>query len=427
MLIEFYGKNFGCFRDEFRLSMLATDIDPDSDRGIVEVVVDGDDEPLRLLRCAAIYGPNASGKSTIIRAAGVLAELLRASRGYSSDESLEGYEPFALGQEPEEPVMLGLKAVVDGVVYDYTAEFNESEIVSEKLVRLSGKKPEELLKRTGSNVTGLWGKNPQFRLIKGQFRSNALLLSLAGSLAPALAEHICVGFIQRLEAHDLTSATKSGGLFSSVEYASMLAARDEEFRSWLLGRLRSADVGVDDLKPRKVVTYRPAFKFGKTSKRPLKKARIAYRLVLHHGSSEGSVSLPYSRESLGTRRLIEMSPILYGLARGEKYHAAFVDEFDASMHPMLLQELIGHFNCNTPAAEVSGQLVFTTHETALMEGEARGATLRRDQVWFTEKDSSGASRLYSLVEFKERNILNMRRRYLQGRYGALPSLGRFGD
>ena len=62
MLVEFYGQNFGCFRDEFRLSMLATDIDPNSDRGIVKVRVDGDAEPLRLLRAVAIYGPNASGK-----------------------------------------------------------------------------------------------------------------------------------------------------------------------------------------------------------------------------------------------------------------------------------------------------------------------------------------------------------------------------
>ena len=74
-----------------------------------------------------------------------------------------------------------------------------------------------------------------------------------------------------------------------------------------------------------------------------------------------------------------------------------------------------------------GQLIFATHETALLDAEAKDAVLRRDQVYLTEKDSSGASRLYSVAEFKERNNLNLRRRYLQGRYGALPALGQFGD
>ena len=76
MLLEFYGRNFGCFRDEFRLSMLATDVDPGSDRGVVEVKVEGEDEPLRLLRAVAIYGPNGSGKSTVLRGRGT-----GASRG----------------------------------------------------------------------------------------------------------------------------------------------------------------------------------------------------------------------------------------------------------------------------------------------------------------------------------------------------------
>ncbi len=79
MLIELFGRNFGSFRDEFHLSMLATDIDPGNPRGIVEVPLEGEDEPLRLLRCAAIYGPNASGKSTVLRAAAALEHLLSSS------------------------------------------------------------------------------------------------------------------------------------------------------------------------------------------------------------------------------------------------------------------------------------------------------------------------------------------------------------
>ena len=134
MLIEFYGKNYGCFRDEFRLSMLATDIDPKSDRGIVEVKVEGDPEPLRLLRAAAIYGPNASGKSTVLRAAGALSRLLSVTQSYSSDRPLTVYEPFAFGSKAAgTPVTLGARAVIDHAVYDYLVSFDRTAIHHEKL------------------------------------------------------------------------------------------------------------------------------------------------------------------------------------------------------------------------------------------------------------------------------------------------------
>ena len=96
------------------------------------------------------------------------------------------------------------------------------------------------------------------------------------------------------------------------------------------------------------------------------------------------------------------------------------------MHPVLLQAVIGQFN-RMPAHKAHGQLVFTVHETSLLDAEAKNAVLRRDQIYFTEKDTNGASRLYSLAEFRERNNLNIRRRYLQGRYGALPAVGSFAE
>ena len=109
MLIELYGANFGCFRDEFSLSMLATDIDPGSCKGVVSVDIDGDAKPLRLLRSVAIYGPNASGKSTVLRAANALRFLLENSAQLRSDQRLLPYEPFALdAAHRDAPVSLAL-------------------------------------------------------------------------------------------------------------------------------------------------------------------------------------------------------------------------------------------------------------------------------------------------------------------------------
>ncbi len=128
---------------------------------------------------------------------------------------------------------------------------------------------------------------------------------------------------------------------------------------------------------------------------------------------------------MGTRRFLDLAPFFFDVSQGNSAITFFVDELDASLHPVLLGQLVRHFNCELPQAHVQGQLIFAAHETGLIDDKAKEAILRRDQVYFTEKNSSGAARLYSLAEFKERNNLNIRRRYLQGRYGALPSLGDF--
>ncbi|MDA8378526.1 MAG: AAA family ATPase [Planctomycetia bacterium] len=426
MLVEFYGQNFGCFRDEFRLSMLATDIDPNSDRGIVKVRVDGDAEPLRLLRAVAIYGPNASGKSTVLRAAAALRHLIGESATLESDAMLAPYEPFAVGADGK-PVRLGITAVIDNTVYDYEVQFLRSHFTSERLeLWHADGEATVLLDRIGQKVSGQWGDDPQFALISKDFRPNALLLSLADRLAPALAKNIAVGLRRLLEPYP--SIPARFGFFNRDD-AARLAYEDRNFADWLASRLKSADVGVTGLKTEEFETPArfPADDDGERKADGANRInkRKSYRISLTHGTPDRGFEVPYRRESLGTRKLVELAPLLYQLAHAKQPMAALVDEIHESLHPKLLEGLIRNFNCDTPMEQVRGQLVFATHETALLDGEAWTAVLRRDQIYLTEKDASGAARLYSIAEFKERNNLNIRRRYLQGRYGALPSLGVF--
>jgi energy-coupling factor transporter ATP-binding protein EcfA2 len=425
MLVEFYGQNFGCFRDEFRLSMLATDIDPNSDRGIVKVRVDGDAEPLRLLRAVAIYGPNASGKSTVLRAAAALRHLIGESATLESDAMLAPYEPFAVGADGK-PVRLGITAVIDNTVYDYEVQFLRSHFTSERLeLWHADGEATVLLDRIGQKVSGQWGDDPQFALISKDFRPNALLLSLADRLAPALAKNIAVGLRRLLEKHSNNITVFD---FIIGNDAATRAYDDRGFADWLASRLKSADVGVTDMKTEEFEIperspsdddQHAAVGTDRINKRK------SYRISLTHGTPECGFEIPFQHESLGTKRLVKLAPLFYDLAHAKQPMATFVDEIHESLHPKLLEGLIRNFNCDTPMEQVRGQLVFATHETALLDGEAWTAVLRRDQIYLTEKDASGAARLYSIAEFKERNNLNIRRRYLQGRYGALPSLGVF--
>ena len=426
MLIQFTGENFGCFRDEFTLSLLATEVDPDSPRGVAEVHIEGDEEPLRLLRAIALLGPNGSGKSTVVHAAGALRNLIASSGVLSSDDTLDAYEPFALGPHSRKPVRLGVKAVIDGRVYDYTVAFSRRRILHEKLCRWDGDEQQVLLSRADTSTSGTWTRDPQFELLTRSFRQNALLLSLADSLAPNLAQGVAVAIRELLNTVDPTMPLWG---FRNLRAQSVArrAQKDAAFSSWLLARLRAADVGVADLKAEETRTVFEAEDGESDSESPgaSRQIRTSHHLTLLHQAEQGAMPIAYARESLGTRRLVEMGPVLYDIASASSAKAAFIDEFDASMHPVLLRALVQHFNCDLAIEKAGGQIIFTTHETSLLDGEARDAPLRRDQVYFTEKDPFGASRLFSIAEFKERNNLNLRRRYLQGRYGALPSLGAF--
>ncbi|MBL0871666.1 MAG: AAA family ATPase [Phycisphaerales bacterium] len=424
MLIELFGRNFGCFRDEFRLSMLASDIDPGSTRGIVEAKIEGDDEPLRLLRAVAIYGPNGSGKSTVLRAAGALRRHLITTKNLRSDQPLPFFDPFALCDSVQLPITLGVRSVVDKRIYEYQIQYNRSEFIHEHLFQLNVSGKDVLFERDFQDVRGSWKKDEAFALISRAFRSNALVLSLADRLAPALARDIAVGLSNVLrQAESLYFPS-----FFWWTNPSAVAKRvhdDKHFSDWLRLRLQSADVGVEDIRSKVMPKEIQHFTTEEDDDDDSGEDAPSYSLELVHRSSASVMPLPYAAESLGTKRLIQLSPLMYDLSHSKISLAAFVDEMDASLHPALLSGLIRHFNCEISVEQARGQLIFATHETGLIDDEAKEAVLRRDQVYLTEKDSTGAARLYSVAEFKERNNLNMRRRYLQGRYGALPALGTF--
>ena len=426
MLIEFFGENFGCFRDEFRLSLLATDIDPGSDRGVAEVAIEGDPEPLRLLRVAAIYGPNASGKSTVLRAAYVLRRLIFFAGHLRSDQGIDVYEPFAGDASSKRPTRIGMKAVIDGAVYDYEVSFTGAAVVAEHLARQTGSTSSVLFDRQEQTVSGDWSDDKQFQLATREFRANALLLSLADTLTPKLAGGIAPGLSQLLGFFDGSGGSR---LRSLSQPAARLARENPAFKEWLLQQLHAADVGVTDVtikRLRRVEADQGILLEEMNDDEAMSPSdTIRSRLAFRHSGPEGSFAVPYDSESFGTKKLVDLAPLLFRLFAEHGSTAAFVDEIGASLHPNLLVELIRHVNCGSRAADARGQLIFATHETSLIDGEARDAVLRRDQVYFASKDGQGVGRLYSLSDFKERQNMNLRKRYLEGRYGAIPSIGAF--
>ncbi|HBN82564.1 MAG TPA: AAA family ATPase, partial [Clostridiales bacterium] len=132
-------------------------------------------------------------------------------------------------------------------------------------------------------------------------------------------------------------------------------------------------------------------------------------LELKHGSSY--YDFKFKEESDGTRRLFELIDILLNESEDKVY---VIDEMERSLHPKLTSRFIELFNTMHPEQKI--QLIFTTHESSIMDQEL----FRRDEIWFVERDKYNNSNIYSLDKFKERYDKKLSKAYLEGRYGAIP-------
>lgn len=415
MLVRLFGKNFGAFRDGFDLSLEALPLGSDDGRGYFEVALRSEEKPLRLLRLAAIYGPNASGKSTVIRAAEALHGLVvHSGPGGQEGEPIRSFDPFLLHPNTQEaPVELGCEVVVEERVVRYEVSFTREHVVRESATTLGGDgEPDELwMHREGESVSILSPeRRDRMTIDLGMVtRNNAAAISVAAQLkqAPLLPLYRAI--------RDSTRTIQGGGRIDLLLQHSLRRLQHEpEFRHWTVeSLLRAADLGIDDV--RAVETDTPAEvtevlqqggKNGTSSQ--VRKPIEAF--VTHRGEG-GTTEFHESQESDGTRKLLALAGPWHDVLHGGL--TLFVDELTASLHTNLVVALLNEINSGPTTRPC--QLIFTTHDVNILEN-----VLRRDQVWFTDKNSNGAAELYSLGDMSERQNVNIRKRYLEGRYGAVP-------
>lgn len=419
MLIEFRVENHRSLRDEQVLTMEAGRVGDEDDPRPRRVP----GHPERLLPVAVLYGSNASGKSNVLAALAFMRDAVVMSHSVWSPDHGVPRDPFAWGPKRDEPSVFEAAFLLEGVRYQYGFVATNERFLEEWLHAWPRGKKQAWFEREGDTFKfgeHLKGEN---KLIEGITRSNALFLSAAAQhkhpqLAPIFS------WFGALEAVNLPAGSQLHPLGLPSE--SLLGARiDGKKGAWLqkllaggdrgeplLDRirplLRSADIGIVDLRMGKGETDALGRVFGSRG------------ILLKHEGQYPDAWLPLGEESRGTQALVRLAlPILYALDAGG---ILLVDELEASLHPALAREIIRQFN--DPAANPrNAQLIATTHDTNLLGTMMDEPALRRDQVWFTEKDGEGATALYPLTDYKPRKAENIERGYLQGRYGAIPFLG----
>jgi len=404
MLIRFRVENFRSIKDEQELSLVASAL-TEHEESLVRVP----QYDLDLLRAAGIYGPNASGKSTVVEALGFMQLAVRDSQIRWEPQGEVPRTPFALHPACVDlPSLFAVDLLLDGVRYEYGFVADTWRILEEWLFAWPRGRRQEWFTRDVTREEEfvfsrlLTGEN---RAITALTRPNSLFLSAA-----AQNNHEMLSPVHRWFADQLLVA--SDRMRRVLTSRVSRGCRDAAYRERVYELLRNADLGISGLEL--VEDDAPEAVFEERVVRFLRSD--ADVRLLHRATSGADVALPFFEESAGTRTLFALAgAVVEALANGG---TLVVDELDRSLHPHLSTHVVRTFG--DPAANPrNAQLIFNTHDTNLLDA----GILRRDQVWFTDKGDDGATHLFPLTDFRARKYENLERGYLQGRYGAVPSVG----
>lgn len=394
MILEFYVSNYLSIKDGLKISFVATSLKDSLSESNDMIALS--DTGLMLLMSAVIYGANASGKSNVLKAMAFYRHFITDSFKNSQAGEAIDVENFRLNATSiYEPTTMEATFIVGDFIYRYGFEVDSKVVRSEWLYQRTNKKRAkeiEIFYRT-EEETSVHQKSPLLLELvnKRMVRDNALLLSAAAQFNEPKA----VNILQWMNDIRVIFGNEEEKLWNQA----IKSLDDENLRLRITNFAKYADLGIDSI------------------------VKIDNRIVSNHrqfddeGRETSDVAFSFSgNESEGTIKYFSLSyPIIDTLDNGK---LLIIDELDSKLHPLLVRKIISLFN-SAKTNPKGAQLLFTTHDTFLLSA----GMFRRDQIWFTQKDSFGATEAYSLVEYKVRSNTLFERDYLLGKYGATPIIG----
>jgi AAA15 family ATPase/GTPase len=415
MLLRFEVGNFLSFAKDQQLSLVASKL-KGKETGLLAVPgVAG----LRAVPVALVYGANASGKTNLVRAFTFMRKVILFSHSQGNPQGGVPRTPFALDDESEgKPSRFEVEFVVSGTRYIFGFTCDSQNFRTEWLYAFPEGKRRKLYEREGKNVdfgsTMLGAKRTLVEFMRG----NSLFISTATQ-------------------NDHEDLSKIVSFFRDMEYSGTLTVspstitntfKEGQVDPRTITFLNMTGTGVVGLEQHEreipeqirmlssefIALARKHLGDDGSADVDLKGKDVEIQL-LHQGLTKQR-ALPLRNESAGTRRLLlVMSRVLRSLDKGT---LLIVDELDASLHTLVAEQILELFI--NPKYNLRGaQIIATTHDTNILACDH----LRRDQIWFCEKDDIGASSILSLADFKLRQTDRFEKGYLEGRFGAIPFAG----
>lgn len=422
MLIEFRTANCLSFKDMAEFSMLASNDKTNGDNNTFLV------NNRRILKSAAVYGANGSGKTNFVQAIDfmrnlVLEEAPIRNCAYKLDRTMK-----------DEPTFFEIIFMKDNIRYRYGFEIDRKSVLSEWLFYVPTTREASLFIREKQNIT-IGRSFREGRILSDSIKKDKLFLSFVAQLNGASITQSIIEWFEDMSVmsgldSDLSNTTdmlleegKSGKKRKKqvLDILNRFDAQIEDIaieERYFVPIAIPADLEISDQARAFIASVNALFeKEGGGKKMPPRV--IIYRKTYEDGKELGIEEFDLrQQESDGTKKLFALAgSLVQSLETGK---TIVVDELESKLHPLVTKEIVKLFNSKI-SNKKNAQLIFTTHDTNLLQGNH----FRRDQIWFTEKDKYGSSHLYSLLEYKPRKDASFQKDYINGRYGAIPYIGDF--
>lgn len=439
MIVSFSVSNFRSFEEEETLNLVAsTRIPNDHTEHLVAIPSSKE----TVLRSAVIYGANGAGKSNFFMALEYFQDMLTNPVNKNTGTKRQA---FRFGDEQNKSSLFDLQFITDGILYRLGFKVDDQRIVEEWFVRIEGSREIVLYERITDNEGNV--------KIEIKNDSNDKLKALATVGGPQNQTFLAT-IRTNLENKDYSDDIRRALLWI-VEDLVLISPtsqfyslgnelnKNPGFKQFASDFLKSSSTGIDGLEidrqeiseeqlktilseneyaliRNKIETQGfAAYNFGEgeiVAEKGFPNRYYSLTIKAKHEHETGkNIPLNLSEESDGTKRLLNLIPALHFL--GKKWTVFVIDEIDRSLHPLLTIKFIQFFLA--ACGIKNSQIIITTHESNLLDLDI----WRRDEIWFTEKNEHGATKLYSLADFKVRTDLKINKHYLQGRFGAIPFLG----
>ena len=407
MLIRFSFKNFKSFKDENVLDMEATSL-KEHEYNLVKT------DQVNLLKVAAIYGANASGKTNVLQAFDYMKKRILVSDDSKKNSPIDEDNVYSF-MINNEPISLEVEILAkNNKIYKYGFDVLKDSIVSEWLYIKKINKFYMVFKREKNNIT-MKSNNKISGLANIDERT--LFLNIYSKIDKDNEDFNNV-YDWFVNANYLDLGNPRFEDFINTRI-SLKILSDEKYKKELLRFIKTFDSGIEGIK---------------TTPDSIKEVQNNNRVVkvelIHRGENSKLKALPLELESNGTRKMFHLFDFFMDALRNGM--VLFIDELDAKLHPLLTRYIINLFH-NSETNIGNGQLIYSTHDTVNLNKD----TFRRDEIWFTEKNRDGVSEMYALSDYildddennksgkKVRNDATYNKDYLTGRYGAIPVLEEF--
>ena len=407
MIVQFEFSNFRSFKDKQTFSLLSS-ARSKKKRELEDNLIPLDTNS-NLLKSAVVYGANSSGKSNFIKAIEQFKRLVLLSNSLVDSQPLVT-ETFLFDKGiREKPIRLEMILWIDGQYYQYGFIYSKDSIEEEWLY-LKKKRVSKVFHRYGQNLDDI---GDSYKILRDDnFKKTIHTKSLILSRGASFNEEICILLYSNIQKLNCISGIND----FMYQGFTIQKLKNKKDKANILNLIRNADMGIDDLE----LTKREGINFNielkENSILQTNKGFVDELNTVRFMDDGTKLEIPFMlHESEGTQKFFHLTgPILDTLENG---NILVVDELDTKLHPLLTRKIIELFH-NSITNPKNAQIIFATHDTNLLDKEL----FRRDQIWFTEKDKSGASQLYPLSDFKIRNDMNLEKNYIAGKYGAIPYL-----